>query len=382
MPQESIEYISDFVITNPVDSTDTVASLGGQARGIKKGVKQSFPNVSGAVTSSHTELNLLDGLTGTVWTSTNDGAGSGLDADLLDGLSSNAFAQLNAANTFSENQSARKTGATVLWEANYNDTVRNSLVASSSGQGFTGTTSNHALGIITNNTERINIAANGAITFNGISLTDLARLSQANAFTANQNITKSAARLLINDTGSQNAVVQFTDGSGTRGFVGTTSTGGAGAINAGDAAGDIALRAENGNLSFSGDGGSSTVVRVEKTGALTTPNARADEVGYKGTPRRVAAATSENFVLADAGKLVYIAASAGQTYTIPASTFPIGTVIRIYCGSSPITLANGETMYLAGTAHGVSGNRTMATGSMATVEKLDAHWMISGVGIS
>ena len=50
-----------------------------------------------AVTSSATELNLLDGLTGTVWTSNNDGAGSGLDADLLDGLSSAAFLRATAS---------------------------------------------------------------------------------------------------------------------------------------------------------------------------------------------------------------------------------------------------------------------------------------------
>jgi len=37
------------------------------------------------VTSTAAELNLLDGKTGTVWTSDNDGAGSGLDADTLDG---------------------------------------------------------------------------------------------------------------------------------------------------------------------------------------------------------------------------------------------------------------------------------------------------------
>lgn len=34
---------------------------------------------------SNTEFQLLNGLTGTIWTSSNDGTGSGLDADLLDG---------------------------------------------------------------------------------------------------------------------------------------------------------------------------------------------------------------------------------------------------------------------------------------------------------
>ncbi len=46
---------------------------------------------STSITSTATELNLLAGLTGTVWTSDNDGAGSGLDADTLDGVTSASF---------------------------------------------------------------------------------------------------------------------------------------------------------------------------------------------------------------------------------------------------------------------------------------------------
>lgn len=42
-------------------------------------------NILDGCTATATELNLLSGKTGTVWTSTNDGAASGLDADLLDG---------------------------------------------------------------------------------------------------------------------------------------------------------------------------------------------------------------------------------------------------------------------------------------------------------
>lgn len=37
------------------------------------------------------EINLLNGLTGTIWTSNNDGTGSGLDADTLDGIDSAGF---------------------------------------------------------------------------------------------------------------------------------------------------------------------------------------------------------------------------------------------------------------------------------------------------
>lgn len=44
-----------------------------------------FPNVDGDVNASDEELNMLAGKTGTVWTSDNDGDGSGLDADAVKG---------------------------------------------------------------------------------------------------------------------------------------------------------------------------------------------------------------------------------------------------------------------------------------------------------
>ena len=43
------------------------------------------------VTSTAAELNLLDGISGTIYSSNNDGAGSGLDADLLDGVQGSGY---------------------------------------------------------------------------------------------------------------------------------------------------------------------------------------------------------------------------------------------------------------------------------------------------
>jgi hypothetical protein len=43
----------------------------------------------------------LAGYSGTFWTSDNDGAGSGLDADLLDGINSTSFVRTNASSTIS-----------------------------------------------------------------------------------------------------------------------------------------------------------------------------------------------------------------------------------------------------------------------------------------
>ena len=60
----SSKYISDFITTNPVSATDTVQYGADHIRGIKNATKNTFPNVTGAVTATHTELNLIDGYTG------------------------------------------------------------------------------------------------------------------------------------------------------------------------------------------------------------------------------------------------------------------------------------------------------------------------------
>lgn len=62
MALESATYISDLVSTNPT-SSDPLAQGDDHLRLLKSTLKATFPNVSGAVTPTHTELNVLDGLT-------------------------------------------------------------------------------------------------------------------------------------------------------------------------------------------------------------------------------------------------------------------------------------------------------------------------------
>lgn len=63
MGLETFGDINDLVPTNPVDTTDTVASMAAHIRGLKSTLQTDFPGVTGPVTSSHTELNILDGVT-------------------------------------------------------------------------------------------------------------------------------------------------------------------------------------------------------------------------------------------------------------------------------------------------------------------------------
>jgi len=62
MGLETGTYISDLNSSNPV-AGDPVNEGDDHLRLIKTTVKASFPSVSGAVSSTHTELNLLDGVT-------------------------------------------------------------------------------------------------------------------------------------------------------------------------------------------------------------------------------------------------------------------------------------------------------------------------------
>ena len=62
MPLESANFISDLNAANPT-ATDPKNQGDDHIRLVKSAVKATFPNVSGAVTPTHTELNFVDGVT-------------------------------------------------------------------------------------------------------------------------------------------------------------------------------------------------------------------------------------------------------------------------------------------------------------------------------
>lgn len=57
MALETGTYISDLVVTNPVGATDTKGQGDDHLRLIKAALKNTFPNITGAVTKTHTQLN-------------------------------------------------------------------------------------------------------------------------------------------------------------------------------------------------------------------------------------------------------------------------------------------------------------------------------------
>lgn len=64
---ETFQYIDDLVDTNPT-STDSVSEGDNHIRGIKTTLKNTFPNVTGAITPTETELNYVDGVTSAIQT--------------------------------------------------------------------------------------------------------------------------------------------------------------------------------------------------------------------------------------------------------------------------------------------------------------------------
>jgi hypothetical protein len=68
MGLETATYISGLNASNPIHATDQVSQGDDHLRLIKSTLLASFPNITGAMTASHTELNYLDGATGVTGT--------------------------------------------------------------------------------------------------------------------------------------------------------------------------------------------------------------------------------------------------------------------------------------------------------------------------
>lgn len=63
MGLETVTHISDLVVTNPVGPTDIIQYGDDHIRNIKVALKTDFPNITGAMTATQAELNILDGAT-------------------------------------------------------------------------------------------------------------------------------------------------------------------------------------------------------------------------------------------------------------------------------------------------------------------------------
>ena len=103
MALESATYIDGLVATNPV-STDPLSSADDHMRLIKATLKNTFPNITGAVTADKDEINTLDGYTGTTadfnYLVTLNATGvTDTEYSYLSGATSNLQTQISAIST-------------------------------------------------------------------------------------------------------------------------------------------------------------------------------------------------------------------------------------------------------------------------------------------
>lgn len=110
MALETGDYIDDLVQTNPVGSTDTKSTLDDHIRLIKKVLKQTFPSLTGPMTCTQAELNVLDGYTGTaadieILSGIIAAGVTNADIDLLAGLAAGGLTntELSYINTLASN---------------------------------------------------------------------------------------------------------------------------------------------------------------------------------------------------------------------------------------------------------------------------------------
>ncbi len=350
MPVESVTYISDLNPSNPLGTGEPKSFGDDHMRNIKLALKNTFPNITGAATPSHTELNRLTGVTGV------EGTGKLVLAlaAVLPALSGVNLTALNASNLGSGTVPDARFPATLPAASGANLTALNGT--------------NVATGTVADARLSSNVPLKNA----------------ANVFSANQTIElASTAQLLINNSANNStdqARIVFQANSANRAFVGV------GSIITGGTRDDLSLMASTGRILFSGDNGGTVHLALSSSGLVTTPNANAAEVGYKGVPQNVQN-SSYTLVLADAGKHVLFGGSPAQKWTIPAEAsvnYPLGTVLtfinRETTNSISIAITT-DTLVFAGA--GTTGTRTLGPRSMASAVKvLSGVWLISGPGLS
>jgi len=159
MALETGTYISDLVSTNPV-SGDPKSAGDDHLRLLKSTIKTTFPNVTGAVTPTHTELNYVDGVTSALQTQldakaplaspnltgvptapTADVGASGDQIATLDFVAASSFSSSLPSQTGNEGKLISTDGLNAIWS----DEIDTAVVSLSTGGDIVGTTETQTL---------------------------------------------------------------------------------------------------------------------------------------------------------------------------------------------------------------------------------------------
>lgn len=134
-----------------------------------------------------------------------------------------------------------------------------------------------------------------------------------------------------------------------------------------------------------------TSLAVYKSGSTSTGDQVLADVnatsiysaGYRGTPV-VNTDINRTFLGIDSGKMIRLFGAVARVWTIPANSFPIGTVIvlRNYA-SANLTISRGVGVTMAAEGGNVNADYTIASFGKAAIIQEDANfWVIGGTGVS
>jgi hypothetical protein len=225
--------------------------------------------------------------------------------------------------------------------------------------------SNHSLGIYTNNTVRINIAAAGSMTV-----------------TAPTTFQDTNCLLISEGTGGYGSF--YAKGSAANPcylFMNNVTTG------------ELCRIAGTANTMtlYTGTGVVARLTLSNTTADFTVPitstGAISDSIGNVRVAVQHVQNAAYTLVAADAGKMLTKSDTTARTHTIPSNAsvaYTIGTMITFVNAAATANLSiaiTTDTMYLAGTA--TTGTRTLAPRGVATAIKVSSTvWHISGAGLT
>lgn len=407
-------FISGLVVTNPVGATDPKSQGDDHIRLIKTALLGTFPNLSGAVTPTQAELNILDtantfdlnhatvDMDGTTWNAdyTNidiDAATSltleggsavitlaGTEADItattldLNGACDISGAlHVSGASTGLGNEGISSAGDITVSKASASLYLVDSAGATNEDV-FRIANITGDLFFQTRTDANASGAAFLSVFRTGTTVDEIQLDATAFDFNGTLDVDGSAHDISgtsITLSGTGETLATFVDDGAVTLYYDNSAriaTSSAGASITGVLTASTGLTVTTGGINV--------------TGSVTTPGASAAEVGYQGVP--ITTKTADYTIASTDDGKGFVASSACDEITLTSTSLPAGGAVVLFNGlaaSADLTIVQGSgaTLYLAGV--GTTGNRTVSGvgGCYATAIHIGSGtFIISGPGVS
>lgn len=381
MGLEVATFINELVITNPVGATDPKSQGDDHLRLLKSTIKNSFTGVTGAVTASQAELNILDGATL-----------STAELNILDGVTltaaniNNALIKTDATHiltnaagpTLAFHDSNADTSEKYWYQQNSSGTfalgnANDSLAALEVAYQFVSDAGVISTGLI--HADALTITGDATVTVNGAttlasavscsSTLGVTGTTTAAAINASGNIaiTKATALLTVNATTGDASAFIDADGATNNayslyrsdtadcyvGVAGTTD-----ALVTGATHGDLVLRCASQDILFTADSGTTVHLEVDSSVNITG-GARAATCGsgsFTGTLTGYASGPTGTVQWRRSGNEVTLFLTSNLDGTSNADTM---TMTGLPAAVQPASGQSGPSMFMEDSGSGVSG---------------------------